>query len=122
MKIAIVTETFPPEINGVAMTFGVIARELGRRGHAVTVYHPRRDDLPGGVPSPEFAEVPLPGVPIPGYGLLRFGLPAGGRFRKLWREDRPDLVHVATVWQQVLAEESDALGAEDLNTVKRSAV
>jgi glycosyltransferase involved in cell wall biosynthesis len=96
LKLALVTETFPPEINGVAMTFGVIARELGRRGHAVTVYHPRRDDLPGGAPSPEFAEVPLPGVPIPGYGLLRLGLPAGGRLKKLWREERPDLVHVAT--------------------------
>lgn len=78
------------------MTFGVIARELGRRGHAVTVYHPRRDDLPGGAPSPDYAEVTLPGVPIPGYGLLRLGLPAGGRLRKLWREERPDLVHVAT--------------------------
>ena len=78
------------------MTFGVIARELGRRGHAVTVYHPRRDDLPGGPPSPEYSEVLLPGVPIPGYGLLRLGLPAGGRLKKLWREDRPDLVHVAT--------------------------
>jgi hypothetical protein len=32
VKLALVTETFPPEINGVAMTFGVIARELGRRG------------------------------------------------------------------------------------------
>lgn len=96
MKLALVTETFPPEINGVAMTFGVIARELGRRGHAVTVYHPRRDDLTGGARSPEFAEVPLPGVPIPGYGLLRLGLPAGGRLKNLWREERPDLVHVAT--------------------------
>jgi glycosyltransferase involved in cell wall biosynthesis len=96
LKLALVTETFPPEINGVAMTFGVIARELGRRGHAVTVYHPRRDDLPAGVPSPEFAEVTLPGVPIPGYAMLRLGLPAGGRLKKLWREERPDLVHVAT--------------------------
>ncbi len=96
MKIALVTETFPPEINGVAMTFGVIARELGRRGHAVTVFHPRRDDLAGGAPSPEFAEVALPGVPIPGYSLLRLGLPAGGRLKKLWQEQRPDLVHVAT--------------------------
>ena len=96
MKIALVTETFPPEINGVAMTFGVIAQELGRRGHLVTVYRPRRDDLPAGAPSSEFVEVALPGMPIPGYPLLRLGLPAGGRLKKLWREERPDLVHVAT--------------------------
>ncbi|MEO6568988.1 MAG: hypothetical protein ABIO94_09530 [Opitutaceae bacterium] len=36
VKLAFVTETFPPEINGVAMTFGVISRELGQRGHDIT--------------------------------------------------------------------------------------
>lgn len=96
MKLAFVTETFPPEINGVAMTFGVIARELGRRGHAVTVYRPRRNDLPAAGAHPEFTEVALPGMPIPGYGMLRLGLPAGGILRKRWRADRPDLVHIAT--------------------------
>jgi glycosyltransferase involved in cell wall biosynthesis len=96
VKLALVTETFPPEINGVAMTFGVIARELGRRGHDVTVYRPRRDDLPRGAWPTEYVEVPLPGMPIPGYPLLRLGLPASGRLRRWWREARPDLVHVAT--------------------------
>lgn len=96
MKLTIVTETFPPEINGVAMTFGHIARELGRRGHEVTVCHPRRDDLPNGRASAEFQTVAMPGLPIPGYPLLRFGLPAGGTLRRRWRADRPDLVHVVT--------------------------
>jgi glycosyltransferase involved in cell wall biosynthesis len=96
VKLALVTETFPPEINGVAMTFGVIARELGRRGHVVTVYRPRRDDLPAGASAKDFVEVALPGLPMPGYPLLRLGLPAGGRLKKIWREERPDLVHVVT--------------------------
>ena len=96
MKLALVTETFPPEINGVAMTFGVIARALGRRGHAVTVYRPRRADLPNAAAQPEFTEVPLPGLPVPGYPFLRFGLPAPATLRRAWRTDRPDLVHVAT--------------------------
>lgn len=96
MKIALVTETFPPEINGVAMTFGVIARELARRGNMVSVYRPRRDDLARSGTAAEFAEVALPGLPIPGYPLLRLGLPAAGRLKRLWREQRPDLVHVAT--------------------------
>lgn len=78
------------------MTFGVIARELGRRGNSVTVYRPRRPDLKLAPPHPEFREVPLPGLPIPGYPLLRFGLPAGGYFRRQWRRERPNLVHVAT--------------------------
>ncbi len=96
MNLAIVTETFPPEINGVAMTFGVIARELGRRGHKVTVYRPRRVDLPGDQAHPEFREIPLPGAPIPGYPLLRLGFPAWRRLKRLWRKDRPDLVHIVT--------------------------
>lgn len=96
MKIALVTETFPPEINGVAMTFGVIARELGRRSHSIAVYRPRRRDLPSAAAHPEFTEVPMPGLPVPGYPLLRFGLPATATLRRRWRADRPDLVHVAT--------------------------
>jgi glycosyltransferase involved in cell wall biosynthesis len=96
VKLAIVTETFPPEINGVAMTFGIIARELGRRGHAVTVYRPRRPDLPEDSAHPEYREVPMPGAPIPGYPLLRLGFPAWRRLKNLWRRERPDLVHVVT--------------------------
>lgn len=96
MKLTIVTETFPPEINGVAMTFGHLARELGRRGHAVTVCRPRRDDLPPARPTIDFAEECFPGLPLPGYPLLRLGLPARRRLMKIWRQDRPDLVHVVT--------------------------
>ena len=90
------TETFPPEVNGVAMTFGQIATELGRRGHEVTVCRPRRNDLTTAEPSPSFSEVAFPGMPIPGYPLLRLGLPAASALRRLWRADRPDLVHVVT--------------------------
>jgi glycosyltransferase involved in cell wall biosynthesis len=96
VKLAIVTETFPPEINGVAMTFGVIASELGRRGHSVAVYRPWRRDLPKARAGGDFSEVPMTGVPIPGYPLLRLGLPAGGKLRRIWARERPDLVHVVT--------------------------
>jgi len=96
VKLAIVSETFPPEINGVAMTFGVIASELGRRGHSVAVYRPWRRDLKGTTGARGYAQVPMPGLPIPGYPLLRMGLPAAGVLRRAWTADRPDLVHVAT--------------------------
>ena len=96
MKLAIVTETFPPEVNGVAMTFGVIARELGRRGHEVTVLRPHRRDLPVASTHPEYREAALPGLPFPGYPALRLGLPARRQLRRRWRAERPDLVHVVT--------------------------
>ena len=96
MKLAIVTETFPPEINGVAMTFGVIAGELGRRGHSVAIYRPWRPELDSLGSQDAYRQVPMAGIPIPGYPLLRIGLPAAGRLKREWRADRPDLVHVAT--------------------------
>jgi glycosyltransferase involved in cell wall biosynthesis len=96
VKLAIVTETFPPEINGVAMTFGVIAGELARRGHLVAVYRPRRTDLAGHDVPREYRQIPMPGFPIPGYPLLRVGLPARRKLTRLWTRDRPDIVHVAT--------------------------
>lgn len=96
MKLAIVTETFPPEINGVAMTFGRLAGELGQRGHHVTVYHPRRDDLAPPARHPAYAEVLVHGIPIPGYPELRLGIPAPFALRRRWRDDRPDLVHIVT--------------------------
>jgi len=64
------------------MTFGVIARELGRRRHNVTVFRPARPELDGRPPEPEFEEVALSGWPIPGYGMLRLGLPAGAELRR----------------------------------------
>ena len=96
MKLAFVTETFPPEVNGVAMTFGVIARELGRRGHEVTVYRPSRGRGPARAAPIAFREEEMPGWPVPGYPELRFGLPSGRGLRARWRARRPDLVHVVT--------------------------
>jgi len=95
VKLTIVTETFPPEINGVAMTFGHLTRELGRRGHDITVCRPRREGLNHHA-HPEYSEMLVRGVPIPGYPLLQLGLPAGHALRRRWRAQRPDLVHVVT--------------------------
>jgi glycosyltransferase involved in cell wall biosynthesis len=96
VKLTIVTETFPPEVNGVAMTFGHLARELARRGNAVTVCRPLRDDLINHEGKADFVEELFTGVPIPGYPLLRLGLPARRRLLRQWTQNRPDLVHVVT--------------------------
>lgn len=97
MKLTIVTETFPPEVNGVAMTFGHLAHELARRGHFLTIYRPRlpRPRSPSAIPAP-FTEIAMPGMRIPGYPLLRLGLPARRTLVRQWRRERPDLVHVVT--------------------------
>lgn len=92
LDIAFVTETFPPEINGVAMTVGRLVGGLRERGHRVRVIRPRQ----GRVDAGDDHELALPGLPLPGYAGLRFGLPAGGRLHREWKKRRPDLVHVVT--------------------------
>jgi len=99
VNLALVTETYSPEINGVAMTLGRLVDGLAQRGHRLTIIRPRQRHE-----SPRFSvtqrvacrQVRLPGIPIPGYPQLRLGLPASRRLRQLWSLSRPDLVHVAT--------------------------
>lgn len=96
MRVAMVTETYPPEINGVAMTMGRIVAGLQSRGHAVQLIRPRQHarDLPAD--QPLFQEVLQRGMPIPRYDALKLGLPAKQALLRLWATRRPDIVHVVT--------------------------
>ncbi len=78
------------------MTLSHLVEGLALRGHRVTVVRPRQSsrDLPR--EDRLYDELLCPGVPIPGYPLLRAGLPVRGRLLKTWRDDRPHLVHIAT--------------------------
>ncbi len=96
LRIAVVTETFPPEINGVAMTLGRIVDGLVRRGHSVQLVRPRQAREHASAALVGIDEVLSPGVPVPSYGDLRFGLPSKRRLMQLWALRRPDIVHVAT--------------------------
>lgn len=97
MRIAIVTETWPPEINGVALTVQALALALAAQGHVVELVRPRQacDAHIAGAPQP-FDEMLTQGAGLPHYPGLRFGLPAGRRLRRRWRATRPDAVYVAT--------------------------
>jgi glycosyltransferase involved in cell wall biosynthesis len=96
MRLAMVTETYPPEVNGVARTVHLMVEGLRRRGHAIQLVRPRQAaDAPGGA-GPGMEEFLVPGFPIPRYSSLRMGLPAGRALLRAWRENRPDAVHIAT--------------------------
>jgi glycosyltransferase involved in cell wall biosynthesis len=99
LKLVLVTETYSPEINGVAMTLGRLVDGLAARGHHVTIIRPRqRHESPRHSTTQRLAcrHIRLPGFPLPGYPQLRIGFPARWRMEQLWNRDRPDLVHVAT--------------------------
>jgi len=96
MKLALVTETYPPEVNGVAMTLSRLVEGMAARGHDVEVIRPRQsgDDEP--TTQGRIEQVPMPGLPIPRYDGLHFGLPARWKLEERWGEHRPDVVHIAT--------------------------
>lgn len=92
MRYSIITETYPPEINGVALTVQAKEQGLRARGHDVEVIRPRQFRGQQG----EAHELLVPGAPIPGYPAMRFGLPALRTLRKHWEAQRPDAIYIAT--------------------------
>ena len=92
LRVAFVTETYPPEVNGVATTTAQFVARLRLRRHEVQVVRPAQA-VDATRPTDDLL---MRGVPIPGYPHLRMGLPSKGRLMQYWRRQRPDVVHVAT--------------------------
>lgn len=88
MKIDIVTDTFAPDVNGVAMTLGRLSDGLRRRGHRVHIIRTGEDG--------KSDETVAASVALPGYKEVRVGLPKPFHFRKRWGKKRPDAIYVAT--------------------------
>jgi glycosyltransferase involved in cell wall biosynthesis len=94
MKICIVTETYPPEVNGVAMTLHRISKELRNQGHQVSIVRPRQSSE---AQNAQYAdETIVTGLPLPGYDGLRFGLPCRRKLRQLWAQAMPDIIYAGT--------------------------
>lgn len=94
MRISMVSETYPPEINGVALTVHSLATGLLRRGHQVELIRPRQQAAHADDGNMEVLEVR--GGALPRYPGARFGFPAGLALRRQWSTHRPDAIYVAT--------------------------
>ncbi len=112
MRLCLVTETFPPEINGVAMTLRRLVEGLHAEGVEVEVIRPKQGAAAAEGVKP-WLEFVVPGVPVPGYRGLQVGLPAWGTLASRWHTRRPDLVHVAT---------EGPLGYSAIRTARRHAI
>lgn len=92
MRYTLVTETYPPEVNGVALTVQSLAQGLQARSHEVHLVRPRQ---PGDSAAPANTLL-VPGAALPRYPGLRFGLPATRRLLRHWQQQRPHAIYVAT--------------------------
>lgn len=96
MRIAVVTETWPPEVNGVALTLSKLVQLLSQRSHTIQLIRPRQDKSDASSDQFGWSEMLIKGLPIPHYPHLKLGLPSKKALVSSWSQKRPDLVHIAT--------------------------
>jgi len=95
MRIAIITESFPPDVNGVAHCVVRVAENLVRKGHHPLIIAPdsgRGPELDAGFPFPVER---VPSVPLPGYPSFRLGLPSPATRKAIVRHGT-EIVHLAS--------------------------
>ncbi|MBL8381155.1 MAG: glycosyltransferase family 1 protein [Burkholderiales bacterium] len=80
MRILIVTDAAPPQVNGVVITLTTLARELGVLGHDVHFITPASFRT----------------VPCPTYPEIRLALLPGAGVGRVFDQLRPEAVHIAT--------------------------
>jgi phosphatidylinositol alpha 1,6-mannosyltransferase len=96
MRIAIITESFPPDVNGVANCVVRVAENLVRKGHHPLVIAPESAHSTAGADSHfRYPVERVPSVPLPGYPTFRLGLPTP-RTRRAVARHRADVVHLAS--------------------------
>lgn len=105
MRVAVVTESFLPQVNGVANTVRHVVEHLGRRGHEALVIAP----APGTAEHAGAEVVRVRSFRLPGYRSFPVGLPDPTVLRALERFG-PDVVHLAS---------PIALGATGLRAARR---
>jgi glycosyltransferase involved in cell wall biosynthesis len=91
VRIALITDTYVPQVNGVTTVVHRIARVLAAAGVPCVVVAPA---YPGSAAGP--GELRLPSLAFPPYPAIRLSLPAAGRVARFLEAFGPDLVHVAT--------------------------
>lgn len=94
LKIAIVTETWPPEINGVALSLMHLCKGLQANGHRILLIRPNQHyKCAEFKPDQECLVRPQA---IPKYETLQFGWPQYVKVGQALDNFSPDIVHIVT--------------------------
>lgn len=96
VRIAVITESFPPDVNGVAHCVLRVAEHLVQQGHHPLVIAPRPADC---MPRPDgvlpYPVARMPSLPMPGYPGFRIAA-AGSGLRAALTGHGTELVHLAS--------------------------
>lgn len=92
LRLAIVTETYVPDVNGVANSLRQLLLALDPEHFRIQIIRTR----PRSAWVSEHEEVWCRGLTIPMYPDLQLGLPCARRIRRVWESFSPDIVYIAT--------------------------
>ena len=95
-RICLVTETFYPEINGVANTLKFLVEGMRKQGIQVLIIRPKQHAQDISINQGELQTRTVPGLPIPGYAKLKFGLPLRRRIQRAMQTFNAQAVYIAT--------------------------
>ena len=94
LKIALVTETWPPEINGVARSLLQLCKGLQELGHKILLIRPEQKQAC--TQFQPYQECLVKAQAIPKYHNLQFGWPQWSKLSQALDEFQPDVVHIVT--------------------------
>jgi phosphatidylinositol alpha 1,6-mannosyltransferase len=97
MRIALFSETFLPQRNGVALIVDRLVRHLARDGHELLLVVPVSWRPRGDAPVPDGVTLlRVAGAPLPKYPDLTIGIPLAPRILDAVHHFRPDVIHLVT--------------------------
>jgi glycosyltransferase involved in cell wall biosynthesis len=92
MRLMLITDTYPPDINGVARSLSTFAAGLSARGHEVEIV----TTVPADDASETMRRHVVMAMPLPGYPGLRIGISTTWQMQAKFEEMKPDVLYVAT--------------------------
>ncbi|MHC5350587.1 glycosyltransferase family 4 protein [Metapseudomonas furukawaii] len=94
LYISLISETFLPEVNGVANTLGRLCDGLRAAGHRLQLVRPRQACDQGRRSDDDL--LLIRGWPLPGYPGLQWGQSSLHKLLRRWRQRTPDVLYIAT--------------------------
>lgn len=92
MRLMLITDTYPPDINGVARSLSTFAAGLADRGHVVEIV----TTVPAGEDVDPLPRHVVMAMPLPGYPGLRIGISTTWQMQSRFEQMKPDVLYVAT--------------------------